>query len=343
MNVVANTKRTEIGQKGAGMGPEPVISESSSHMDMAKAYNWYNYFYNDDDAKGFVITFCRKGSDVSASQAQKIPSFELHNIGWNCRILSSGGSLPPEYAKRTHTKLKELAEKYNHKSDDTTHSATVVDYTIAKANRLIADLEDHLDRFYEDNSYIFDAETWMKDNSVNPRISQIIAQHYNELLDEVVSAESAEAYDHLTKDKKKKYTSFLKSLVDAFSQKNNAAKPEKEKKVNVSKMQHHESSPRQPKDIVGKRLVYAYNTKYNRLHCFIATEGGVLSVRGTSIVGHDEARSLSAKLGTKKEAAATISKITASSTPEKVFDKISAVRKPAKARFTEHVMIIKCL
>ena len=80
------------------MGDEPTISSESSRSDIIRAYNWYNYFYNVDDAKGFTISYLKnkKANKTIINRVNQINALDLANIGWNCRILMNGGNLPDE-------------------------------------------------------------------------------------------------------------------------------------------------------------------------------------------------------------------------------------------------------
>lgn len=355
MKLVTKTKRTEIGQKGAGMGDEPVISNQSSRLDMIRAYNWYNYFYNDDDAKNFVVNYCKTAFDKTfASDVSNIPAHELHNIGWNCRILSNGGSLPEDIANSTQSRLRGLVAKYAQEASRKTATSigvNVIDYTIAKAKRYIAELDEHLDKFYNNQEYTFNVSEWCVQNSINQKLAQIISQHYADLLNEISmchSQDNREAYDHIDSVYKKKYVAFLKNIVGigegqvliSPGRKSRKQRAAKLKKVNTSKNKYHPNSPRRPADILTKRLVFIYNEKYNRLHCFKASGSSGLTIKGASIFGYDEKSSLSVRLGRNPKP--ILSKIMAAQFPEKVFDSITTKKKIAKPRLTEHVMIIKC-
>ena len=78
------------------MGAEPTVDENSTQMDLANAYNWYNYFYTSDDAKAFTISYLKsiKYDKEIIRRLHQAKSIDLHNIGWNCRLLSTDSTLP---------------------------------------------------------------------------------------------------------------------------------------------------------------------------------------------------------------------------------------------------------
>ena len=74
------------------MGAEPSVTALSSEVDMANAYNWFNYFYTSEDAKNFTISYLKSikyDKDIINSLVQ-VKAIDLHNIGWNCRLLANG-------------------------------------------------------------------------------------------------------------------------------------------------------------------------------------------------------------------------------------------------------------
>ena len=88
------------------LGAEPTVTENSTQTELATAYNWFNYFYTSDDAKAFTISYLKsiKYDKHIITKLGAVKSVELHNIGWNCRLLASGSTLP-EGIDRKSTRL----------------------------------------------------------------------------------------------------------------------------------------------------------------------------------------------------------------------------------------------
>ena len=51
----AVVKRTKFADEKY-LGSEPTVTEESTQVDLAHAYNWFNYFYTSEDAKSFTIS-----------------------------------------------------------------------------------------------------------------------------------------------------------------------------------------------------------------------------------------------------------------------------------------------
>ena len=91
---VKTSTRKKIDQKHLGM--EPTITENSTQMDLIYAYNYYNTQFDSEDAKSFTISYLKSikyDKDIINSLVQ-VKAIDLHNIGWNCRLLANGSTLP---------------------------------------------------------------------------------------------------------------------------------------------------------------------------------------------------------------------------------------------------------
>ena len=78
------------------LGAEPTVTEDSTQTELAQAYNWFNYFYTSDDAKAFTISYLKsiKYDRDTIHRLAQVKAIDLHNIGWNCRLLATGSTLP---------------------------------------------------------------------------------------------------------------------------------------------------------------------------------------------------------------------------------------------------------
>ena len=90
------------------MGSEPSVTALSSPSDMALAYNWFNYFYTSEDAKNFTISYLKSikyDKDIIRKLAST-KAIDLHNIGWNCRLLANGSTLPDGIWENIQTRIE---------------------------------------------------------------------------------------------------------------------------------------------------------------------------------------------------------------------------------------------
>jgi hypothetical protein len=142
--------------------------------------------------------------------------------------------------------------------------------------------------------------------------TRIIKTFYERNLEELVEAASTkdeqlkEGYSHLTKAQLKKITAFYQEVVSAcdmlgqeakVNRKPRAKKPTDKSKV-VSKLKYMKTNEPlklvsiNPEDIIGSQELWIYNSKTRKLGKYVAEEFKELGVKGTTITGFSESKSI---------------------------------------------------
>jgi hypothetical protein len=315
----AVVKRTKFADEKY-LGPEPTVTEESTQIEMAHAYNWFNYFYSSEDAKGFTISYLKsiKYDKDSVRKLASVKAFELHNIGWNCRLLHSGNTLPGDVWNKIETKIRELTKDIVEETQDAEEPVVKVvsiqDRINAKASDLIGELEEQLDVFFEEGVIQFDVKKWSLEKGIKPQIAKRIAEHFRPQYEEITEAQTGkdpdlvEAYKGWRKPVLKIMGLFIKRIIDHMVELDSAGqavrKPRKKKVkpagVLVAKMNYCASSDTlksvDPKEIIGASQLWTFNVKTRNLSVYNAVGHSGLSVRGTTITGFDEATSVTKKL-----------------------------------------------
>lgn len=232
------------------LGPEPDLRGTVTDSQIIGAYNWYNYFYDGDKAKEFVIAYLKefhKSEKELIKNASKLDGNTIRTCGWNCRILLLGGSLPQEIIDRNLERIRHYAERQGRVvggteggecgSDQSEGNAVTAKAEAVKevtkpvisiqervrnrANELIGDIEVLIDDYYRDGT-VFKPSDWLSQHDVKPAIAQRIADHYKPLYSEAFDAlngkkdeQLKEGYAHWKKTKLKIYVEFLRSIVSA--------------------------------------------------------------------------------------------------------------------------------
>ena len=235
------------------LGTEPDLRGEVSNAQVINAYNWYNYFYDGDQAKSWIIEYLKefyKTEKELIKNVNRIDANYCRTSGWNCRILLLGGDLPQELQDRNITRIKALVSRANigcstsssgnedtGKEEGSTKEvsreevntnpsgASRVSIVVSiqerianRANDLIADLEVLLDAYYR-NGRQFKMADWIIKNNVKPQIAQRIAAYYKPLYSEAFDAlngndeQLKEGYSHYKKAQLKAYVEFLRSIV----------------------------------------------------------------------------------------------------------------------------------
>ncbi|PNX46217.1 MAG: hypothetical protein BV459_06845 [Thermoplasmata archaeon M11B2D] len=315
-------RRSDIDIRYVGAN-DPTITEKSTKSEIIVAYNYYNYFYGADDAKKFVLAFLksRKVPKAQLRKAQQIRPHDLITIGWNCRIMLNGGTLPDDIRKSSMNRLQQLMdtvveEKKKKAVVKPKAVVSIQDHIRNKAGEYIADLEEQIDVFILKKKNNFDAAGWFQGNNIKPVVAKRIAEYYQPLYDEIYEAsqgkdkELKEAFNGWKKAELKRYLEFIKSILSAAEVASvrvaKSRKPRKKKekpaalvvaKVNyLEKDEDHNLQSIDPVNIVGANQLWVFNTKTRTLSVYNALGRSGLTVKGTTIVGFDDKTSITKKV-----------------------------------------------
>lgn len=310
------------------LGSEPDLRGDVTNAQVIQAYNWYNYFYDSDQAKVWVIEYLKefhKSEKELIKNANRIDSNHTRTTGWNCRILLLGGNLPDEIKERNEARIRTLAATAARASASEAEAPakeevvrpviSIQERVVNRANDLIAEIEGHLDDFYRDG-VVFKPSEWLLQKDVKPAIAQRIADYYKPLYSELFDAYNGkdvqlkEGYASWKKTKLKIYLEFVKSIVSAAETRATvvkaARKPRKKKEKSpvqlVSKLKYKEKDEEyklvsvDPKQIVGCNQLWVFNTKYRTLAVYNAMGPAGLNIKGSTLIGFDEKTSIVKKL-----------------------------------------------
>jgi hypothetical protein len=310
------------------LGSEPDLRGDVTDAQIIVAYNWYNYFYDSDQAKAWVLDYLKefhKTEKELIKNVNRVNSNLCRTIGWNCRILLLGGNLSEELVQRNLDKIRKLAsasngsaeaeEEVSSAKEEVKQVISIQERVTNRANDLIADLEVQLDNYYRDGS-TFKPSDWLSQQDVKPAIAQRIADYYKPLYSEVYDAlngkdtQLKEGYSRWSKPKLKAYVEFIKSIISAAETRATIAKatrkPRKKKEKSpvqlVAKLKYKQKDETynvvsvDPKQIIGANQLWVFNTKYRTLAVYNAMGPAGLNVKGSTVIGFDEKTSIVKKL-----------------------------------------------
>ena len=305
------------------LGAEPEVNENSTQIELARAYNWFNYFYTSDDAKAFTISYLKsiKYDKETIHRLSCVKSIDLHNIGWNCRLLSTGSNLPGGLWDNIETRIKQLSADVvetieTEKDQSQTKVISIQDRINNKASDLIGELEEETDVFFQEGVIQFDIKKWSVEKGIKPQIAKRIAEHFRPQYEEIIEAQEGkdadliEAYKGWRKPVLKIMGLFLKKIIDHMVEVDAAgqairkprAKKIKPASALVAKLQFLPEFKElnitsvDPKGIINASQLWVYNPKTRNLSVYHAVGRSGLSVRGTTITGYDTDASLTKKV-----------------------------------------------
>ena len=290
---------------------------------MTRAYNWFNYFYTSEDAKKFTITYLKsiKYDAKIIRKLELVKCVELHSIGWNCRLLQNGSTLPEDVWESIETRIKELASQVVETSETeedqpTTKVVSIQDRINHRASDLIGELEEQLDVFFKEGVIQFDIKKWSLEKGIKPQVATRIAEHFRPQYEEITEAlegkdpDLVEAYAGWRAPVLKVMAIFIKRIIDYLNSTAEAGKalrkPRKKKvkppSVLVAKMKYRADwadlniNSIDPKGIIGASQLWVINSKTRNLSVYHSVDPDGLSVRGSTITGYDEVSSITKKV-----------------------------------------------
>lgn len=193
------------------------------------------------------------------------------------------------------------------------------------AMAMTEEIEDAIELF-QTNPDEFDPKAFkllnlLRGKQVKAAHARIIKDFYKRNYDELVEAATTkdeqlkEAYSHISKANLKKITLFYSEVLSAcdmlaqeakINKKPRAKKPTDKAKV-VAKMKYLKQDDKlklvsvNPQDIIGTQELWIFNTKTRKLGKYVAAEFQELGVKGTTITGFDEHKSVQKTLRKPEE------------------------------------------
>lgn len=304
---------------------------------LRKSLFYYNYFYVQKDLKKHVVSWMQEQkyskADISAfirsadraipmtaysllmSHKQGMPFREKELVYFKQQIANAIASADAEPTETT-TGPKPATPV------TTVKVPTIQDRLNEKTSEHLAYFEGLYDEVVTGGSIDPKAYDYLVSNAIPQsqikKFEDLFLRRKTELgealgkLDEQV----VEAYKHYKAADFKRHHAFIQSVLDALEQYRGVKKatkkarvkraPNKEKLVSKLKYMREEKTLKlvsiNPVDIVGAQELWAYNTKTRKLYKYIADSlHGPLGIKGTSLTGFDETKSVGKTLRKPEE------------------------------------------
>lgn len=303
-------------QKWLGREPEFKNDSEPSNVELAKLYNWYNYFHDTEDAKKFIAEYCRENEIANID----LNKHTCNTFGWVARMLSRGANLSEVTVEKFNAYLSSLHGVAVKQVDTASKEKVVVQDVIGP---FIADIDEACDNYKQG----FSMYQYLQDRNVGPNFVKQIQEKYGRVLAELKDAyakkdqELVEAYSVYSRKELKELVAFYQVMVDDCERFAGNVKTEKkqraprkprkprEKKMSTV-MKHFKHLDRfdelklvseKPENIIGAQVVYLFNTVYNTLTMITASEGKTLEIHRSAIANFDEAQSGCKRIGRKTQ------------------------------------------
>jgi hypothetical protein len=255
------------------------------------------------------------------------------------------------------------AEKESVKS--TVYVPSIQERTRDAAYAMTAELEDAFDSFHNDPEN-FDPKSFkvlnlLRGKGVKAAHARIIKDYYSKELAELLELASGKAdeqlregYSHRSRKQIKNLIAFHQEIESActmlMQEAKVARKPRKTKAVSkdkiVAKLKYKKQDDTlklvsiNPADIIGSKELWVYNSKTRKLGKYIAAEFNDLGIKGTSITGFDENKSVQKTLRKPAEQLKEF-KAAGKVALRKFLEDINAVDTKMNGRINEETLLLK--
>jgi hypothetical protein len=302
---------------------------------LGRCFNYYNYHYSSKDLKPELVRWLQNQTEITLSKEDLSKVIKTRWVPMTaCTLavmLGRGMPLRPrvlEYLKKAVAEVVTKYDLYNEDEDETETPAdsdvkkepvkiTIQDRLNEKLSEIVAEIEGWYDEVIMGNEHdpkVYEHLTAM--NTPQAMVGKITAI-YQKYKDELVEAQSGkdeqlkEAYSHLKAKDYKRYFAWLDTVIDDCNRYAQAKKttrkirakktPSKDKLVSKLKFCKDNTQLKlvsiNPVDILGAQELWVYNIKTRKLGKYVPDQySGGLGVKGTSLIGFDEIKSVSKTL-----------------------------------------------
>jgi hypothetical protein len=317
-------------------GSEPVwdaeraLTMSSEDFDhhMRKSFYYYNYYYNQKDCKKYVVEWLKKTAEFTKEEIKAYErSPDRATEMTVCSLIMAhrqGMPLLPEHIAYIDTAIERaigLAEdevvEVAVEEKPKAYVPTIQDRLNEKTSETIGELEGHYDEFITNPKYQFKPYDFLVANNVPQsqltKYEVLFQARFDELKGAYEKADEqlVEGYSHMKAAEFKRVFAFIDQILNDIIQYRGVKKATKKvraprsvsKEKVVSKLKYSKEDKTlklvsiNPADIIGAQELWVYNTKTRKLGKYVADSiQGPLNVKGTTITGFDQFKSVTKTL-----------------------------------------------
>ena len=288
-------------------GSEPI---DISARGLGHALNWYNYMHDQDSVRDWIFEYMKRNEytrgDIAA--AKRIPKYRITKTSCSlARIIMNGNTLEESVIVRLKASIDGyiaegnlIKEEVKTSSEEKT-APTIQERTQHKIKMLLTECEEAVDLDPAMNIY-----EWLKGKEATVQAATAICDYYTKWVKDFEYEDEFESRVE-KKARLSKLSYWTQFVYDCGrfigNKKVTKIRKPREKKVKsavdqVSKMQYQKEFPPlkivsvTPAEVIGASQVWTYNTKYKKLTRYDAVGPKGIQVKGTTLIGYDEEKSL---------------------------------------------------
>ncbi len=345
------------------MGPEPTWGGLPTENQMGKYYNWMNYFFTPSDKRDDLVSYLESSKEHSDAIAavKRVPNqffVARSSVVWNARALNRGLELDTVTLTRFRMKLAAfITDAMALRSDwldkpVERNTTPVIERVKNKANEVKGEIDALIDK----NS---DFGTIHDISGLTSAVAKHIVALYQVELDEIDTAitgkdaEIAEGYSGYSRPALKALGNYYSQVVSKLTQIASVEKPRavRSRKIKTpaelaKKVKFQVSAPDlnltsvNPAFIVGSNELWVYHTKTRKLGVYRASDPSGLTIKGTTVLGADEASSIAKKL---RKPEVTLPEIVTGGkvAVRRAFESVKSVPAPLSGRINGETILLR--
>ncbi len=301
---------------------------------LRKSFYYYNYYFTQKDTKKYVVEWMRNSHEFTKEEIRAFERSADRSVPMTVHGLimahRAGMPLLPRHIAFIDVEIEkaitrgdvDIVEDVVVEEKPKVHVPTIQDRLNEKTAEVIGELEGHYDEFIRDPKYTFKPYDFLTANNVPQsqltKYEAVFQARFAELAQafERTDEQLTEGYGHYRAADYKRIMAFIDQILNDIIQYRGVKKAtkkvrapksvSKEKVVSKLKYAREDKSMRlvsiNPVDIIGAQELWVYNTKTRRLGKYMADSlKGPLSVKGTTIIGYDEVKSVTKTLRKPEE------------------------------------------
>ena len=296
---------------------EPMLDQDNYNVSLTSLLVWYRDNVDEKKIRKFALEyFAKLGKKKEVLAINNAGDYDVRQLGVLCRLVSNGNVLSDDHMKTIDNMVNHIIRKEalpkKIKEDKTVivpvvAAPSIQDRMEEKAHDLAGEIEGAIDDFVLNKCKSdFSTKNYLLANQVAGPIAKRIGEIFVHTAEEIREAiegddeQLVEGYSHLNKRELKRFAEFVEGIISDCQQQVQTAKanraPRKRRAVSptklVSKMKFMRDFAElnlkscKAEDILTSTELWVYNTKYRKVTVY-KSDGGTLSVKGTSILGFD--------------------------------------------------------
>ena len=354
------------------IGPEPKFDTEavSTTWDLAKAFGWYNHFYDKKDARDFIAQYLEvAGKQHVAKTIRRVNERHVKpTYGWHARCISRGSIVDSDTLAKLQTEIDRLVALTQPEDSEevaiVTNRPNVQEIMRERTLQVGGELEGLWDEYLKNGAGKegIKAIDLLSQRNILPQHVHMLVSAWQSKLDEYneVSAgkdeQLNEAYDRFGKVQLRNIVSAIETVISDLNayigMKKSGKKPRAKKPVPVEKvvrklkylktfkLEKLELTSISPTKLHGCSEAWVYDTKKRKLHHYVADEyGKSIGVKGNTVIGFCTKES---QIKTLRKPEEQIKQIMGSKpAARKFFDSIKAVSTAPNGRFNANMIILR--